>query len=263
MYTSLTTQKPQVIWQGLTKDGYTVMLTRAGMTRISSSLKHAGLENLVKSNMNGDLEDAIVRLIAQVVSNATRSGTLSRPDSGTKIQVFTTVGRTRSYQILTQPLGSGQAGIISIRSQPREILREGEQESESELEQTLQEGEHEAGRLRRPDGLSRKRGGKSKQATRGRGFYRKVNTQFQWNNVPDQVRKKVNEIVLMKMPAQNKVEFTDKSKHSYWRAGNHRIFGDFTQDGFFNFVGYGQHQGKTNNVYNVTLPNGTTRAKNK
>jgi hypothetical protein len=138
-----TAQKPSVVWQGSTRDGYTLRLTRSGLARITSKLKQMGLENLVKSNMNSSLEGAVVRSIAQIVSNATRCGTLSRPDSGTKILVFTAVGRTRNYQILTQPLGSRQAGIISIRSLAREISRESEYETESE--HALQEAEYENG----------------------------------------------------------------------------------------------------------------------
>lgn len=107
------------------------------------------------------------------------------------------------------------------------------------------------------------RGGRNKQARRGRGFYRKVNTQFQWNNVPDQVRRKVNEIVLTQAPAQNQARFTNGTIHSYWRAGDYRIFGNLTPPNGFRFVGYGIHQGSTNNKYTVTLPGGgTTTARN-
>jgi hypothetical protein len=130
MYASATAHKASLVWQGSTRDGCTLQLTRSRLARITSKLKQTGLENLVKSNMNGNLEGAIVRSIAQVVSNATHSGTLSRPDSGTNIQVFTAIGRTRNYQILIQPLGSRQGAIIFIRSQSREISREWEQESE-------------------------------------------------------------------------------------------------------------------------------------
>lgn len=120
-------------------------LSRSGLARITSKLKQTGLENLVKSNMNGNLEGAVVRLIAQIVSNATRFGTLSRPNSGINIQVFTAIGRTRNYQILVQPFGSRQGAIVFIRSQSRGISREWEQESEYEGEskQSLQEADYE------------------------------------------------------------------------------------------------------------------------
>ncbi|NMG10280.1 DNA/RNA non-specific endonuclease [Brasilonema sp. UFV-L1] len=163
MYASATAQKPSVVWQGSTRDGYTLRLTRTGLARITSKLKQTGLENLVKSNMNGSLEGAVVRAIAQIVSNATRCGTLSRPDSGTNIQVFTAIGRTRNYQILTQPIDSKQAGIISIRSLAREISRESQYESESEY--ALQEAEYEAPNTR------------SGHLPRGRGYKTRSQTQ--------------------------------------------------------------------------------------
>lgn len=171
MYASATAQKPLLVWQGSTKDGYTLRLTHSGLARITSKLKQTGLENLVKSNMNGNLEGAVVRLIAQMVSNATRSGTLSRPDSGTNIQVFTTIGRTRNYQILIQPLGSRQGAIIFIRSRSREISREWEQESEYEREskQSLQEADYEGGG-------SRKRKSPSSTTSRSSGIAKRRRT---------------------------------------------------------------------------------------
>jgi len=110
--------------------------------------------------------------------------------------------------------------------------------------------------------LEGRRGGQNHQAKKGNGFYRTVRTDFQWNQVPDPVRKKVNEIIVKRPAGQNKARFTNLSVHSYWRVGNFRIFGELTPRGF-TFVGYGQHQGSTNNKYTVTLPNGTTTARNK
>ncbi|MBN3878092.1 hypothetical protein [Nostoc sp. JL23] len=147
MLASKTSTKPSLVWQGLTKDGYTLLLTRVGVARITSNLKRTGLENLVQSNKNANLTDAIVRSVAQIVSNATRFKTQESSYLDRQIHVFTVQGKRRNFQILTQPINNKYAGIIFIRSQPRGIEQEWEQESESgqsEIEQTLQEGEYES-----------------------------------------------------------------------------------------------------------------------
>jgi hypothetical protein len=138
MYASQTSTKPSVVWQGSTKDGYTLGLTRSALTQIISQLKQTGLEHLVRrlrSNNQGSLESAVLGAIAQVVSNATRSR------SGQNTQVFTAVGKTRKYQIATQPIGHQQGVIIFVRSRPtQEFEYEGEYEGEYENEY---EGEYE------------------------------------------------------------------------------------------------------------------------
>jgi hypothetical protein len=115
MYASQTSTKPSVVWQGSTKDGYTLRLSRSALTQIGSKLKQTGLEHLVRrlrSNNQGSLESAVMGAIAQVVSNATRSR------SGQNTQVFTAVGKTRKYQIATQPIGHQQSAILVVRSLP-------------------------------------------------------------------------------------------------------------------------------------------------
>lgn len=123
------TKTPSLVWKGSTLDGYTLLLSCSGLAKIMSNLKQTGLKNLVKSNMNGSLKSAVVRSIDQIVSHAKRSGTVAIPDVGKNIQVFTAVGRTRNYQILTQPSDSKQSSIIFVRSQP---IQEFEYEDEYE-----------------------------------------------------------------------------------------------------------------------------------
>jgi hypothetical protein len=134
MYASQTSTKPSVVWQGSTKDGYTLGLTRSALTQIGSKLKQTGLEHLVRrlrSNNQGSLESAVLGAIAQVVSNATRSR------SGQNTQVFTAVGKTRKYQIATQPIGHQQSAILVVRSLPLEFKNELEGEFEYEYESEL------------------------------------------------------------------------------------------------------------------------------
>jgi hypothetical protein len=130
-------RKTSAVWQGLTKDSYTLRLTRSVLTQIISKLKQTGLEHLVKSNNKGNLEAAVVVSIAQVVNHANASGTVSSQEFGRNLLAFTAIGKTRKYQILTQPIDSKQGAIIFIRSEPSEISREWQQremEYDSELE---------------------------------------------------------------------------------------------------------------------------------
>lgn len=110
-------EKTSLVWKGSTKDGYTLRLTRFGLAKIMSKLKQSGLQDLVKRNMNGTLEAAVVRSIAQIVSNATRSGVRTKPELSANLRVFTAQGRRRNYRIMTQPLDSQQGSIIFIQSQ--------------------------------------------------------------------------------------------------------------------------------------------------
>jgi hypothetical protein len=134
MYASQTSTKPSVVWQGSTKDGYTLRLSRSALTQIGSKLKQTGLEHLVRrlrSNNQSSLESAVMGAIAQVVSNATRSR------SGQNTQVFTAVGKTRKYQIATQPIGHQQSAILVVRSLPLEFKNEFEGEFEYKYESEL------------------------------------------------------------------------------------------------------------------------------
>lgn len=130
MYASQTLRKPSVVWQGSTKDGYTLGLTDSTLTKISSKLKQTGLEHLVhglRSNSQGSLESDVVRAIAQVVNHATASGTVSSREFGRNLRAFTAMGKMRTYQILTQPINRQQSVIIFVRAHP---MQEFEYESE-------------------------------------------------------------------------------------------------------------------------------------
>lgn len=140
MYASQTSTKPSVVWQGSTKDGYTLRLTRSALTQISSQLQKTGLENFVRrlrSNNQSSLESAVMRAIAQVISRARASRTVSSQEFGRNLQAFTAIGKTRRYQILTQPSDRQQGVIVFVRSRPiQEFEYEGEFEGvfESEYE---------------------------------------------------------------------------------------------------------------------------------
>lgn len=73
MFATNTPHSTLVLWQGTTQDGYTLRLTRSGLAKIASTLKQTGLHTLVQNRMNGSREAAVVRAIAQIISNATHS----------------------------------------------------------------------------------------------------------------------------------------------------------------------------------------------
>ena len=130
MLASKTSRQPSAVWQSSTKDGYTLRLTRSVLTQIISNLKQTGLEHLVHSihsNDKSSLESAVVSAIAQVVNHATASETVSSRTFGRNLRTFTAIGKTRKYQVLTQPIDNKQSAIIFVRSRPT-------QEFESEYE---------------------------------------------------------------------------------------------------------------------------------
>jgi len=169
MLTAKPSRQSSAVWQGLTKDGYTLRLTRSTLTQIISKLKQTGLEHLVhslRSNNQVNLEGAVIRSIAQVVNHATASGTVSSREFGQNLRAFIAIGKTRKYQILTQPIDSKQSAIIFVRSQPKAISREWEgsnydllieleadlgryMEYDNEFEQALLEIEYEGGGKKR------------------------------------------------------------------------------------------------------------------
>ncbi|WP_427157441.1 hypothetical protein ACQFX9_18080 [Aliinostoc sp. HNIBRCY26] len=134
------------VWKGSTPDGYTLLLSRDGLVKITANLKQTGLESLVKSNMNGTLEGSVTRSIALIVNNAKRSGTLSSHTFGNNLRVFAAVGKTGNYQILTEPIDEKTSLIIFVKRQPKLVDREFEMELETNLEsdyEHISEGELE------------------------------------------------------------------------------------------------------------------------
>lgn len=131
MFATTTPKSSSVLWQGETQDGYTLRLSRSGLAKIMSNLKQTGLHTLVQKNLNGSREAAVVRVIAQVVSNATHSS------PGQNTQVFTTVGKTRKYQIVTHPIDHQQSAILFVRSRPLELEHEFEGEFEPKYKSGL------------------------------------------------------------------------------------------------------------------------------
>jgi hypothetical protein len=150
MLTAKPSRQSSGVWQGLTKDGYSLRLTRSVLTQIISKLKQTGLEHLVhslRSNNKVSLEGAVVRSIAQVVNHATASGTVSSREFGQNLRAFTAIGKTRKYQILTQPIDRKQSAILFVRSRPiQQLQNEFEKEYEGEYEGEYEneyEGEYE------------------------------------------------------------------------------------------------------------------------
>jgi hypothetical protein len=166
MLTAKPSRQSSAVWQGLTKDGYTLRLNRSRLTPIISQLKQTGLEHLVKSNNKGNLEAAVVVSIAQIVKHAAASRTVSSQEFGQNLRAFTAIGKTRKYQVLTQPIDSKQSAILFLRSTPiQKVENEYEGEYENEYENEY-EGEYESGRGR----SSSARAGRSRSSSlTGRG----------------------------------------------------------------------------------------------
>jgi len=81
-----------------------------------------------------------------------------------------------------------------------------------------------------------------------------VNTLFDFDNVPEQVRNKVNEVAQDNGRNGNGDTTIDSNNYQHWRAGNYRIFGSWAvQARRFNFAAYGTHTGKGNQRYSVTI----------
>lgn len=262
------------MWQGSTKDGYILRLTGSGLAKIVSNLKQTGLDNLVQSNMNGSLQGAVVRSLAQIVNHATALGTVSSQAFGRNLQAFTAIGKTRQYQILTTPIDSKQSEIFFVRSRPIQQLQnefeyEGEYESEYEGEH---EGEYEVMRAIGRQG-PKKRSGRSRRkqrrvqqghqppqpskATHSSNKVRKHKQPGQ-SKLPEPVRKKLKEINQNPQSGQKgPVQLKDGTITNHYEGGSKklRIFGhpDPAQPNRFRYVGYGEHTGpdSTNRQYRV------------
>ncbi|MEB3277747.1 MAG: hypothetical protein VKK42_02345 [Lyngbya sp.] len=181
------TQKTSFLWKGSTQDGHVLHLNRQGLERIIKQLNPSGLKTLVHQNLNGSLEGAVVRSLAQVVQNSRYSRLVSPPNSQQKIRVFTAQGKTRTYHLLTHPISSQQSMILAIRSQPRMIANESEMEALFEkgkkmsadqkrqilaaIDESLSKKEHTSSKRgstknKHQEGLARRRQDKLKRAQR-------------------------------------------------------------------------------------------------
>lgn len=84
-----------------------------------------------------------------------------------------------------------------------------------------------------------------------------VYTSFDFDNVPEQVRKKVNDVALGGGAGGNGNTTIEGNSYQHWPAGSYRIFGSWAREAKkLNFVAYGTHSGKTNTEYKITLYNG-------
>ena len=97
---------------------------------------------------------------------------------------------------------------------------------------------------------------------------RNVHTLFNWNDIDDGIRKKVNEIGQDVAAGRTKthhgpVTLKTGTKCLHWRLGDSRIFGQILtvkEARLFQFLGYGTHTGRDNSKYDVQLPAGKTKA---
>lgn len=90
-------------------------------------------------------------------------------------------------------------------------------------------------------------------------WHANVETEFDYDNVPDNIRSKVNEIAEDAGRGQLRGSCSLGDHTCYhWNAGRtDRIFGYMT-DGDprnFHFSGYGPHTSRGSSTYNVTTPN--------
>ena len=94
-------------------------------------------------------------------------------------------------------------------------------------------------------------------------FEKSVVTDFDWENLEDQVRKMLNEIAqLGGRGSHGSVTLTDTTQCEHRRAGDYRIFGNYeSADDKFHVIGWGEHTGTKNKKYKVYLDSGkSTRA---
>ncbi len=96
-------------------------------------------------------------------------------------------------------------------------------------------------------------------------WHERVQTDFDFDDVPEGIRNKVNEIAEDRGRGRLKGTCTlaDVTCH-HWKAGkSDRIFGAMAggMDADFHFVGYGPHTSRGKSTYSVTLASksGTTR----
>ena len=113
-----TAKKPALVWQGPTLDSYTLQLTESGLKRIIAQLpKQLYLKNLVQRNYKGNLKQAVIRSISQLVQDALYIGSVSHPKFSKQLRVFEaqdTIGR--NYQIFALPMSSKQSVIVGVRA---------------------------------------------------------------------------------------------------------------------------------------------------
>ena len=92
-------------------------------------------------------------------------------------------------------------------------------------------------------------------------FSNSVRTSCNWNDLPAQVRNKVNEVADDGgRNSHGAVSLNNGTQCQHWRAGNYRIFGNY-QGNTFTFIGYGEHTGRGSGAYTVQVCGGrSTRA---
>lgn len=132
-----------LLWSGQTLDGHTLKLTHAEFHRIASQIRRQPeLKQLVKQHYSGNLQQAIARLLAQLVQNARCTGTLNSHPSGHRVLVFTTQANSKPYQVIALPSAHAHHTILAVRPQLLQSpLKQNNFEFEDELnhefEQTI------------------------------------------------------------------------------------------------------------------------------
>lgn len=129
-----TAKKPALVWQGPTLDNYTLQLTESGLARIISQLpKQLYLKNLVKIKYNGNLKQAVVCSIAQLVQDALYIGSVAHPKFSKPLRVFKAQDRAgRNYQIFALPKRNQQSVIVGV---PADSQVEAEYLSKDQIKQ--------------------------------------------------------------------------------------------------------------------------------
>ena len=85
-----------------------------------------------------------------------------------------------------------------------------------------------------------------------------VLTACNFDDIEEQIRNKVNEIETDQgRNGLGLVTLANGTKVNHWRAGDHRIFGNYNNTTHvFSLVGSGQHVGRGNSKYKVSLCGG-------
>ena len=105
-------------WKGSTLDNYGLQLTHSGLERIISQLpKQPYLKSFVQRKYNGNLKQAVVCSISQLVQDALYIGSIYHPKFSKQLRVFEAQDTTgRNYQIFALPMSSKQSVIVGVRA---------------------------------------------------------------------------------------------------------------------------------------------------
>jgi len=107
-----------------TSDGYILRLPRSGLIKILSRLQDSGLNDLIRSNHNGNVLEGIVSSIGHLAKNARRTDNVRHAKSHQKYSVFTAQVNGGKYLILARPLTIRQNAIVFVSYEPGAVAHE-------------------------------------------------------------------------------------------------------------------------------------------